>query len=47
MPTTEYTVIWDNQLRLIYDLNSLERLKDRLKKAGYTYRIIERKLKDK
>ena len=45
MPSIEYTVMWNKQLRLLYSQSDVDKLKSRLRDSGVTeVRIIERKL---
>jgi len=45
MPSIEYTVMWNGQLRLLYSTKEVQRLKDRLSNQGITaIRVKERKL---
>lgn len=45
MPSVEYIVMWDKQLRVLYSQSDARKLKCRLRENGITdVRIVKRKL---
>ena len=44
MPNIEYTVMWNGQLRVLYEMGKVNRLTRELEQLGFEYRISQRVL---